>query len=169
MKQLETDRLLLRPVQETDRAFLYTLLGHPDVMRYWLTGRPMTPAEVDKLTTHFSGDYASLLVTKKATEEAIGLAGIVPCDYLGVADYEFGWGLMPDFWGKGYATEMTHALIAVGFRELPIKRILALAHPANVGSWRVLEKAGMTLIKEVETTDRGPRRVYSLRRPGTSL
>ncbi len=163
MKHLETERLSLRPVQEADKPFLYTLLGHPEVMRYWLGGRAMTPEEVDELTAHYSGDYESLLVTEKATKKAVGLAGIVPCDYLGVADYEFGWGLLPEAWGKGYATEMTHALTEVGFRELPLKRLLALAHPANTASWRVLEKAGMSFVTEIETADRGPRRVYSLR------
>ena len=165
MKHLETERLLLRPAREADKAFLYTLLGHPEVMRYWLVGRAMKPEEVDELMTQFSDDYGSLLVTEKATKEAVGLAGIVPCTYLGVADYEFGWGLLPEAWGKGYATEMTRALLEAGFRELPAKRLLALAHPANTASWRVLEKAGMTFAKEIETAARGPRRVYSLQRP----
>ena len=164
MKRLETERLSLRPAREADKPFLYTLFGHPDVMRYWLGGRAMIPEEVDALTAYFSNDYGILLVTEKATREAVGVAGIVPCPYLGIADYEFGWGLLPDSWGQGYATEMTSALVEVGFRELPVERLLALAHPANTASWRVLEKAGMTFVEELETPDRGPRRVYSLQR-----
>ena len=165
MKHLETDRLLLRPTQEADKTFLYTLLGHPNVMRYWLGGQAMTPEEVDELTAHYAGEYGSLLVVEKATEEAVGLAGIVPCDYLGATDYEFGWGLMPTSWGKGYATEMTHALLEAGFKKLNLRRLLALAHPDNTASWRVLEKTGMVFVEEIETADRGPRRVYSLQRP----
>lgn len=49
------------------------------------------------------------------------------------------------YWGRGYGTEATRALIAFGFTRLALHRIFALCDPANVGSNRVLEKAGMTL------------------------
>ncbi|WP_367569488.1 GNAT family N-acetyltransferase [Lacrimispora sp.] len=63
-------------------------------------------------------------------------------------DYEndtaiIGWLLLKKDWGKGYATEMTRALIDYSFDVLNVHRVCALCHPENIGSWRVLEKCNM--------------------------
>lgn len=63
-------------------------------------------------------------------------------------DYEtdtamIGWLLLKKDWGKGYAIEMTRALIDYSFDVLNVHRVCALCHPKNIGSWRVLEKCNM--------------------------
>lgn len=57
---------------------------------------------------------------------------------------EFGYVFHPRHWGRGYATEAAEMLLDIGFRTLGLHRVTATCHPDNVGSWRVLEKAGMT-------------------------
>ncbi len=52
--------------------------------------------------------------------------------------------LHSNFWGKGYATECLNRILEFGFGELGLHRIEAGCAVENLGSIRVLEKAGMT-------------------------
>ena len=46
-------------------------------------------------------------------------------------------------WNKGYATEVVIAVLAHALTEVGLEGVMAVALPENVGSWRVMEKAGM--------------------------
>ncbi len=48
------------------------------------------------------------------------------------------------FWGQGYGSECAMAWLRFGFEKCGLERIVAVAHPENVGSWRIMEKCGMT-------------------------
>jgi [ribosomal protein S5]-alanine N-acetyltransferase len=66
---------------------------------------------------------------------------------LGVPNYQSGevwYKLHKDFWGKGYATEAVTRILKFCFIDLNLHRIEAGCAVENVGSIRVLEKAGMT-------------------------
>jgi RimJ/RimL family protein N-acetyltransferase len=70
---------------------------------------------------------------------------IVPADVgTGV---ELGYRLRRDSWGKGYATEGSIALIRKGFTELGVHRVFAETMAVNVGSRRVMEKAGLRYVR----------------------
>ena len=56
---------------------------------------------------------------------------------------EPGYRLLPQFWGRGYATEGARALVAKAFTDLGADRVVATTMTVNVGSRRVLEKAGL--------------------------
>lgn len=56
---------------------------------------------------------------------------------------EIGYIFHPDYWGKGYATELARLLVNFGFRELNLHRIYATCDPRNGASAKVLEKIGM--------------------------
>lgn len=57
---------------------------------------------------------------------------------------EVGWRLDRRYWGKGYATEGARAALAFGFSEIGLDEIVSFTVPANVRSWRVMERLGMT-------------------------
>jgi len=57
---------------------------------------------------------------------------------------EIGYVLNRRYWGQGYMTEVVRAIIAFGFRELGLNRIQARCEVPNIGSARVMEKAGMS-------------------------
>ena len=52
---------------------------------------------------------------------------------------------LPDYWGKGYATEVAKKLISVGFKEFGLHKVEAGVAMGNERSVHVLEKTGMTL------------------------
>ena len=57
---------------------------------------------------------------------------------------DLGYGIDPEYWGRGYATEAVGALIDFGFLELKLHRIVARCDRDNVASRRVMERLGMT-------------------------
>ncbi len=60
-----------------------------------------------------------------------------------IREWEVGWAVHRDEWGKGYATEAAREMMEWGFRELNIHRIVAFCHAENAASVRVMEKLGM--------------------------
>jgi RimJ/RimL family protein N-acetyltransferase len=56
---------------------------------------------------------------------------------------ELGYTLHRLAWGHGLGTELARALIEFGFMQLPVRRVWAKCRPENIGSYRVMKKAGM--------------------------
>lgn len=63
--------------------------------------------------------------------------------YSKIREWEVGWAMHPDEWGKGYATEAAWHMMDWAFTELNLHRIVAYCHAENVASVRVMEKLGM--------------------------
>jgi RimJ/RimL family protein N-acetyltransferase len=149
---LETGRLLLRYAVKADADDLYRLNSDPEVMRY-LTARPATRAsiETEVLPRFMVGADGREPRTWIAIEKASGgffggFALETPAD--GPADEaELGYRLLPAAWGKGLATEGARALIDKGFGELDLKRIWGQTMAVNLGSRRVMEKAGLVFVR----------------------
>lgn len=60
-------------------------------------------------------------------------------------EVELLYGLLPEYWGRGLATEAAEAVLDYGFRELDLPRLVGRTDPPNSASVRVLERLGMTL------------------------
>lgn len=58
-------------------------------------------------------------------------------------ELEIGWRLLPDHWGKGYATEAARAMVGYGLGPVEAPRLFAIADPANDASVRVMQRLGM--------------------------
>lgn len=56
---------------------------------------------------------------------------------------EIGWGVHPDLWSRGFATEIGRALMAIGFERLNCVRLWSKAFAENAASMRVMDKLGM--------------------------
>jgi len=54
-----------------------------------------------------------------------------------------GYTLTRNYWGQGFATEASQAVLNYGFKELKLHRISAMCDVRNIGSFRVMEKSGM--------------------------
>lgn len=144
---IETSRLRLRPFEIKDFDIVSSLYGDPDIMIYMPCGC-LTDEEIrahlQKITSEWKErpqvNYEMAVICKSGSKK-IGRARIH-------MDYEsdtamIGWLLIQSEWNKGYATEITKALIAYCFRVIKVHRVCALCHPKNIGSWKVLEKCGL--------------------------
>jgi [ribosomal protein S5]-alanine N-acetyltransferase len=64
-------------------------------------------------------------------------------------EVETGYGFLPEFWGRGLATEITDACLRVGRERLGLDSIVGITRPANTASQRVMAKAGLTYEREI--------------------
>jgi ribosomal-protein-alanine N-acetyltransferase len=144
---IETDRLCLREFMEDDVDSLFALDSDPEVMRYIANGEPRTRDEIEQALNRVCAYYQKhpgfgiWLVELKETGEFIGWACL---KHLGDTEMiEVGYRLMKDAWNQGYATEAAATVIEYGFNEKGLDKIVAVAHPDNKASQRVLEKCGL--------------------------
>lgn len=158
---LETERLTLRAFTLADADALVALDGDPVVMR-WLTGGVATPREeiARRILPGFiaasaCGDgYGVWAAESRATGEFLGWFAFRPTDGATAqrGEVSLGYRLRRAVWGQGYATEGARALIHQGFRESGVQRVVATTYQENQASRRVLEKAGLRLIRRYRPT-----------------
>ena len=156
---LETERLILRRFTREDVDLLVALDGDPEVMRY-LTGGQPTPREAIEhdflpawLRYYERGDdYGFWAAVEKGSGAFLGWFHLRPTGDAPPGEVELGYRLIRAAWGKGYATEGSRALVDKGFRELGVRRVVASTYQDNLGSRRVMEKLGMTLVRTFRMT-----------------
>lgn len=100
--------------------------------------REVVRAGIESFGEHGFGFWG---VREKEREELAGFGGFRFAEPTG--EVEILYGVDPRLWGRGYATEAAHALLAWAFRETPLTQIFAGADAGNRASFRVLEKLGM--------------------------
>lgn len=149
---LETQRLLLKPIRLEDFEHLLKLRTDPIVMRYIGDGQIQTKEQVQEfimleIEYHKQYGFGFCSVFEKLSGEFVGQAGLFHLGYNDTQpEIEVAYRLLPAYWGKGYATELTKALIHWGFTHLPNSKLIAAAHPDNLASQQVLKKSGFVLI-----------------------
>ncbi len=147
----ETERLILRPWQERDRAPLKRILGDPEVRRFYPA--PATPAEVDAQmdasVAHAQTDgFHMQAVEHKASGELVGLLGLARLNAtmqrLTGGEVEIGWQFDKRFWGQGLAPEAAQAWLEHAWTVLQLAEVVAYTAAINQPSQRVMQKIGMT-------------------------
>ena len=139
-----TERLVLRLPHEEDIDALAVLADNVNVAR--MLARLPYPYSRDhavdfiKLAASGAIGQFAYAITLADTGEFIG--SITLHDHKYGSGYEIGYWLGEPYWGKGYATEATTALIDLSFRELSLEQIYISAQSRNEGSKRVIEKCG---------------------------
>jgi RimJ/RimL family protein N-acetyltransferase len=147
---LRTERLLLRPATPDDVEPMLAVLSDPEVVRY-LSGTTSTREEVEgriqrKMAHQAEHGFSTWTVEVTQTGEVIGDTGLQLLEQTG-PEVEIGWRIARRHWGRGYATEAALAALVFGFEEIGLERIVAVAHPENVASIRVMEKIGLTFVR----------------------
>ncbi|HEY8284266.1 MAG TPA: GNAT family N-acetyltransferase [Chloroflexota bacterium] len=160
---LETDRVVLRRFTAADVDNLTDLDSDPEVMRFISGGTP-TPRDViqNEVLPRFlryyerSEGFGYWAAIEKSTGEFLGWFAFHPPEGAAPDEVELGYRLRKAAWGKGYGTEVARALIRKGFTELGVQRVVATADRVNYGSRRVMEKAGLTLVRTFRFDDPWP-------------
>ena len=139
-----TERLVLRPFTEADLELLHSLYSDPVIMEYM----PFDCEDMEASKAHLERIIADwkvnpvvnyeFAILRRDTGDKIGRCHIQ-------IDTEtdtgmIGWLLKETEWGKGYATEITGALIDYCFNVIALHRVNALCNPDNKASTTVLKK-----------------------------
>ncbi len=145
-----TDRLVLRPPTDADLDAVLAWRNHPAVTR-WLLSTQVDPERYrrewlsgadDPLDHSVVAVHGGVVVGTVSLEVGDGMGQGSDSPALG-SEAALGYVLDPDHHGRGYATEMVVAALDLAFGELGLRRVTAGCFAANIGSWRVMEKAGM--------------------------
>lgn len=157
---LRTERLLLRPLRDSDLDAFAAMHADPQVVAH--LHPPLTRAEseivLERIRTNTARDGVGPFAVElrgdvpspspspsPAPSPFVGLVGLarpridmplMPC-------VEIAWRLASAYWGRGYASEAARACLDFGFHHLELPEILAWTSRDNRASQRVMEKLGM--------------------------
>ncbi|KAJ5133714.1 hypothetical protein N7448_001262 [Penicillium atrosanguineum] len=167
--RIRTKNLYLRPLEIGDAAALYEFRSRQDVADWLWPKVPhqniqeteanilnktfKTPDASGALGRQFTFAVISATDPTQKVIGAVGINGLVPSPSIG-------YGIHPDFWGKGYVSEAVAAVVDAWWKlsreepeprmELNVERekLFAAVNKANVGSVKVLQKNGFEIVSE---------------------
>ncbi len=141
-----TNRLLLRPVCETDLDDLYGIYTDIDVMQYWseppLKSLQQMADKVKKVQAAQSqGSALMVAVVLLKTKQTIGHISLFNIHEVS-GRAEVGYLLHKDHWQKGFMSEALKSFIVVCFNSLGLRRLEADIDPANAASTALIRRMG---------------------------
>jgi RimJ/RimL family protein N-acetyltransferase len=144
---IETGRLLLRPLHEADRQAMVDIHTDPRTNRFH-PDPPDVPRASESFTSwleHWAEHgFGYLAVTEPGGAEVLGMCGVRLREFHGEKVLNLGYRFRPSAWGKGYAVEAGRAVLGWRAREQPSLPVLASVSVANKPSLRVAERLGFT-------------------------
>ena len=165
MRTLTTDRLSLHPFAEPEVDAFLSLCRLDRVHQYLWDGNPLVDlqarsllAESDRTFDDHGFGLWSVFDLEKTYIGFTGLRIIAESRRI-----ELLFGVTPDVWGKGFATEAVLAIVDHAFDILGLPSLEASSHPSNIRSLRLLERIGMASVRS-EQTAVGPLHVFSIKR-----
>lgn len=149
---LETARLILRPLQSRDAIDIVRLVNDFEVARYTATipfpydiqmarefvTAPETSPEAGRLFADDPEGAVVLAITQREPSRLIGCIGLQKTP----EGPELGYWIGRQFWGMGYATEAAGRMVRLAFETYRLPWLIASAVTVNEASHRVLEKVG---------------------------
>ena len=166
MQVFETERLVVRHLEDADLPDFYAVCSDPVAMRYMGDGEPLTEEQTALWIRRSKANYddhafGCMAVIDKQHNSFIGFCGLVYAP--GSTDVEIIYALAQPYWGQGLATEVVGAMLKFGLEQCGLSEILATIDPENTNSVKVVEKLGMTFVGERIDEDAVHILVYSIK------
>ena len=157
MQVLETERLITRRVTIEDAEFILRLLNEQSFLRnigdkgVRTTADAVQYIQTGPIASYERFGFGLYLVELKESGSSIGICGLIKRETL--PDVDIGFAFLPEFWAKGYASEVAGAVMTYGRDVLGITRIVAITSPDNWGSIGVLKKLGLRFDRMIRLSD----------------
>lgn len=146
--QIETQRLILKPLSEDDWELFRELHQSRDVLRY--VSDPFTDSGISERFNSRLGEWKkttkqwlTLTIIDKATKNKIGVTGFYS-EWEPYQQAELGFLLSPEFQGKGYGKESIIAVIGYAFNQCHFHKVIATVTEGNSPSFNLLKALGFT-------------------------
>lgn len=151
--EIQTSRLKLRPYVKEDLDALHRIFIDPQVRKYLcddkIMPREWIATEIENNTKCFEQHgFGQWSIFLKETSELIGFCGF-RFFYDNPPELQLLYGLSPQNWGKGIATEAAKVMIQHGFTENKLQQIMTATDVENIASIRVMERVGMKFVRRV--------------------
>jgi RimJ/RimL family protein N-acetyltransferase len=144
MKQMGTERLILRQFLPSDWEDLFEYLSNPEVVKYEPYGvYTKDESMIEAMERHEEQNNRFWAVCLKDSSKMIGHIYFAQSEPLEFRTWELGYVFNPAFYGHGYATEACKAILQYGFLVKKAHRIVAGVNVLNQASWNVLERLQM--------------------------
>jgi ribosomal-protein-alanine N-acetyltransferase len=144
-EHLTTARMRGESVREAHLDGLARIMGEPAFGRTMggIKSRERVAEDIARFREHWE-IHGFGLWSFFMGDELVARGGLMPADVDGEPAVEVAWGVHPDHWGQGLATEIGAASLEVAWRDLRLSEVVAFTLPHNAPSRRVMEKLGMT-------------------------
>lgn len=164
---IETPRLILREITQSDFEAWKAILTDPETMQYY--PKPYDDAGVQRWIDWSLDNYARYgfglwAVTLKETGEFIGDCGITMQPIHGQMLPEIGYHIHKTYQRRGYASEAAAACIRVAFEKFGFPAVYSYMKYTNEPSYRTAMKNGLTFVEEYEDPVNTRTRVYAIDR-----
>ncbi len=140
---LSTERLVLRPWQESDLEAVLTWGGDERFTRFLPLPRPYLREHAEEfIRSRMEADWTvapAFAVTLRGRTIGDVNARIEPEHARG----EIGYGIAPSWWGRHYTTEAARGVLGWLFETYGLAKVMARADADNIASWRVMQNLGM--------------------------
>ena len=162
---LQTNRLILRPLEISDAQAMFDMNKNPEVHKYLWQTTEKNICESIKVIEYVQEQYKKNKIGRfatilKETNEFIGWTGIKfvndQTENGNTNFYDYGYRLDEKFWNKGYATEASIAWLDYGFNQMKIEKMNAYTHFENGASNHILQKVGFNFIEDYLDKDEIP-------------
>ena len=152
---VETDRFILRDVEETDVQGIFDLDSDPEVHTYLGTPPITTLDEAHEIINYIRNQYSEngigrWAVVDKKTSDFVGWTGLKferqlrsEFDY-----YDIGYRLRKKYWGQGIATLTAAESLRYGFEQMNLDEICGAAEVEHKVSNHILQKIGLTYVEQ---------------------
>ncbi len=154
IKNLETERLVLRPMSVADAPFILELYNSPKFIEFIGDRKLRTLEDAENyIQEKFFPQierlgYGNYLIVRKSDNAKIGSVGIFERDGLDVHD--IGFSFLDEFQGKGYGFEAASKLLEKAFSDFGITKVSAITVTENIASRKLIEKLGLKYVKMVQ-------------------
>lgn len=149
---IETARLEIREWTSDDFEEFAALMADPEVMRFSLQGRPLSPEEAQdlfhkRILEHYKNGFGLWALYYKEEKKIIGFTGLITQEIDGTKKIELAYRLLPKYWHRGLALEAAREVCAYAFNVLKLKELISIIEPENTRSIRLAERVGMRPLK----------------------
>ena len=141
---IRTERLLLRPFSFKDVEDVLAYASEPEFSRFLPLPDPYTIRDAEEFVARnvLRNRNEALSFAIECQGAVIGAVDLNIETPISVASLHYG--LARPHWNQGLMTEAAAAVVDWGFQEFELEKVYLWADVENVGSWRVMEKIGMT-------------------------
>ncbi len=176
---IETKRLILRELLDSDIKGIFELDSDPEVHKYLGNSPIKTIDEAQKAIDYIRMQYSERgigrwAVVNKVTGEFMGWSGLklntkeesYHPKYFNF--YDVGYRFIKRFWGQGYATESGIAAVNYGFNTMNLEVINAITELGNIASHKALLKIGLNFLEDYKFSAEGNEyqlRWYEIKNP----
>ena len=149
LKELKTERLLLKPISREYTEDLFKHLSDPEVTKYMDIDTMESIKEAEEIIDYYieKEDERTCyrwVILDKQNKEFIGTCGFNSWNRNRANRSEIGYDLSKKYWGQGYMVEALKVLLKHGFEILDVHRIQAKVTEGNIPSCKLLEKMNFT-------------------------